>query len=51
MMKGAAPLKGFPDLFRVAVGGWRIIYSWDRTHLQIHEIATRGQVYKDMIGR
>lgn len=48
-LKGSAPLQGFPDLHRVRVGGWRVIYSWSSSTLSIEEIASRGQVYKDLM--
>jgi mRNA interferase RelE/StbE len=49
MLKGSRQLRGHDDLYRVRVGGWRIIYSWNSTTLQIEEIGARGQVYKDLL--
>ena len=43
-------LKGNTELFRLRVGGYRILFSVDKTKLEIkiHEIALRKNVYKNM---
>lgn len=48
--KGAEPLEGYPDYWRVRVGGWRILYSWTSTELRVEAIGPRGQVYRDFSG-
>ena len=48
-LKGSEPLHGPVQARRVRVGGWRIVYTWDTERLRIVVIASRGQVYKDII--
>ena len=41
------PLRGSKTLYRLRVGGWRIVFSYPETGaLLIEKIAPRGDVYK-----
>lgn len=41
------PLKGSSTLYRLRVGGWRIVFSYpDKETVLIERIAPRGNVYK-----
>jgi mRNA-degrading endonuclease RelE of RelBE toxin-antitoxin system len=43
------PLKGFPDLFRVRLGDWRIIFLVDNSGVTlIKRIEPRGNVYDNL---
>jgi len=37
---------GTPNLFRLRVGKYRIIYTWEEDVIRIVDIDTRGDVYK-----
>lgn len=40
-------LKGSDELYRMRVGGWRIVFSYpDKNTILIEKIAPRGDVYK-----
>jgi mRNA interferase RelE/StbE len=40
-------LKGRPGVFRLRVGGYRILYTVETNYINIFKIAPRGQVYKE----
>ena len=40
-------LSGRPGVFRVQVGGYRILYVVRENHIRIEKIAPRGQAYKE----
>jgi mRNA interferase RelE/StbE len=40
-------LKGQPGAYRLRVGGYRILFTMDNTHIDIFKIARRGQAYRD----
>ena len=45
---GVKPMQGYPDLFRLRVGDYRVIYRVDHGALQILVIdaGNRGDIYK-----
>jgi mRNA interferase RelE/StbE len=40
-------LKDSPGVFRFRVGGYRILYTVEKTYIDIFKIARRGQAYKE----
>ena len=41
------PLQGYNDLYRLRVGGWRVVFSYpNKNTVLIEKIAPRGGVYK-----
>jgi mRNA interferase RelE/StbE len=40
-------LKRCPGVFRLRVGGYRILYTVETNRISIFKIAPRGQVYKE----
>jgi len=40
------PIKGHTNLYRLRVGGYRVIYSYEDNGIMIKNIGQRGQVYK-----
>jgi mRNA interferase RelE/StbE len=40
-------LKGHPGVYRLRVGGYRILYTIAEPYINVFKIARRGQVYKD----
>lgn len=42
-------MKGFNDLYRLRVGSYRIIYTWDENEIiiEIIEANNRGDIYKN----
>jgi mRNA interferase RelE/StbE len=40
-------LKGKPGVFRLRVGGYRILYTVGEEFVDVFKIAPRGQVYKE----
>ena len=47
---GAAPLKGFSDVYRVRLGDYRIVYSVDREarRILVAHIGHRKHVYRNL---
>lgn len=42
-------LQGYVSIYRLRVGGWRILFSYlDANTIQIEKIGPRGQVYKEV---
>jgi mRNA-degrading endonuclease RelE of RelBE toxin-antitoxin system len=41
------PLSGKPGVFRLRVGGCRILYTVEDNYIDIFKIARRGQSYKE----
>ncbi|MCX7854428.1 MAG: type II toxin-antitoxin system RelE/ParE family toxin [Anaerolineae bacterium] len=48
--KGSKKLSGHPDLYRIRVGDWRIVYMLDRPArtVLVVKIARRGDVYRNL---
>ncbi len=44
--RGAKKLRGHPGLWRVRVGGWRVVYTVEDDRLLVLMIAARGDVYE-----
>jgi mRNA interferase RelE/StbE len=40
-------LKGHPGVYRLRIGGYRILYTVEDTCIDVFKIARRGQVYKE----
>jgi len=40
------PLKGSTGVFRLKIGGYRILYEVENGNIKIFKIAPRGQVYR-----
>ena len=41
------PLQGYNDLYRLRIGGWRVVFSYpNKNTVLIEKIAPRGGVYK-----
>ena len=40
-------MKGSPSVFRLRVGGYRILYTVEKDYIDIFKIARRGQAYKE----
>ena len=45
--KDSIALQGADDVYRVRVGGWRIVYSYTADTLTILSIGSRGQIYRE----
>ena len=44
------PLRGSKELYRLRVGGWRIVFSFPQNDtILIEKIAPRGDVYKGVL--
>lgn len=48
--RGSKKLAGHPDLYRIRVGDWRIVYILDRPArtVLVVKIAPRGDVYRNL---
>jgi mRNA interferase RelE/StbE len=46
--RGAKKLRGLPDIWRIRIGGWRVVYAVedDRLVVLVLMIAGRGDVYE-----
>ena len=44
--RGAKKLRGHPELWRIRVGGWRVVYTVEDDRLLVLLIAARGDVYE-----
>lgn len=40
------PLEGIKDAFRLRVGKWRVVYRISDNVIIIHDIGSRGDIYK-----
>jgi len=41
-MKGAGP----PNMFRLRVGKYRVLYTWEEDVIRVIDIDTRGDIYR-----
>jgi len=41
-------LKGYDELFRLTVGGYRVIFCFGDDIIEVTDIEPRGQVYKNL---
>ena len=48
LLKGSLQLRDYPDVRRIRIGGWRVLYSWNEQRILVEAISSRGQIYKDM---
>jgi mRNA interferase RelE/StbE len=44
--RGVKKLRGHPGLWRIRVGGWRVVYTVDDNLVLVLMIAARGDVYE-----
>lgn len=47
---GSRKLSGYPDVYRVRVGDWRIVYvvDWKNRTILVAKIAPRGDAYRNL---
>ncbi|MFN3761785.1 MAG: type II toxin-antitoxin system RelE family toxin [Anaerolineae bacterium] len=50
IVRGSKKLSGYPNLYRIRVGDWRIVYMLDRPAktVLVVKIAPRGDVYRNL---
>lgn len=44
--KVATELTGSPGVWRIRVGSWRVVYTFNADEVRIQAIASRGDIYK-----
>ena len=50
MINNDGKLKGYPDLYKIRVGDYRIVYKkLESTHIQITSVGDRKNIYKNLL--